>query len=64
MISTSYLFEGWWKDQNKGVIGDIPADIMGDSLDKIDAEYKRKWKRKPTNQELEQVFKFVMGGRK
>ena len=49
---------GWWKSKH-GTIGDIPADIMGDAVRKVIKEYKSSINRKPTENELLDVVKFV-----
>ena len=53
---------GWWKQSAEGHSfaednelswGDGPADIMGPALDRIFAEFKAKYGRKPTVEELQ-----------
>ena len=50
---------GYWDSKN-GIIGDEPADAMGDAISKIKKHYKRDLKREPTNAEIRDVFNFVM----
>ena len=50
---------GYWESKN-GVIGDIPADAMGDALDKIESDYSKSLGRKPTENEVKDILSFVM----
>jgi hypothetical protein len=52
---------GWWKQSEQGrsfeeesslIWGDIPADIMSDAIDRINAAFTREWGRLPTEPEL------------
>ena len=49
---------GWWAAAD-GVIGDSAADIMGEAVDKIRAEYEDHLGREPSSDELRAVFGFV-----
>ena len=50
---------GYWDSKN-GIIGDKPADIMGDAIEKIKKHYQKDFKRDPTSAEIRDVFEFVM----
>lgn len=54
---------GWWKidveDQPDAVMGDNPADFMGDAVDNIMMEYMVTWNRRPTMSELQNCLEFV-----
>jgi hypothetical protein len=62
---------GWWRAGEDGsslhaeetglVWGDGPADIMDDALDKIVAEFRQDWGRKPSRIELEAGLRFSLG---
>lgn len=57
---------GWWTTNKEGasfaqvrerteavlIWGDGPADIMGDAIQLIEAEFEKEWARKPTIDEL------------
>lgn len=58
---------GWMSllDENQnevGICGDGPWDIMGKAIDDIIALFEKEWHRKPTIVELEHTFQFCMGG--
>lgn len=64
---------GWWTTNRAGisfqtvagedyVTGDTPADIMGDAMAKIAAEYQREWGRPPKRGELRATLEFVLLG--
>jgi len=40
--------------------GDGPADEMESCIERITKLYKKAWKRKPTKEELQAVFNFVV----
>lgn len=50
---------GYWKSE-RGIIGDEPADAIGDAIDKIKSHYKRDLDREPTVDEIKDVFNFVI----
>ena len=52
---------GWWKINDNEVSGDSVADLMGDAIDKIVKEYEKEWRRKPTYNELFELFHFSLG---
>lgn len=60
---------GWWTQNEEGesfgegagVWGDGPADILGEAVAAIEAEFVRVWDRSPTLQELEAGVKFTLG---
>lgn len=55
------LQEGWWGGKkSKDVIGDIPCDVMGKSLDTIIDEYKEYVGRPPRLSELKGTFEYVV----
>ena len=66
---------GWWtpktvesgqpdtRPENAILIGDEPADVMGDALDKINSIYEDKWERKPQKDEIKALFNFVYKAR-
>ena len=45
---------------NESVIGDGPADTMGDAIKIIRKQYKEYWDRDPTKDELQAVLNFVI----
>ena len=51
---------GYWSSKSGGVIGDEPADAIGDAIDKIKVHYKRDLGREPTIDEIRDTFNFVM----
>ena len=44
--------------------GDLPADIFGEALDKLDKAYKTTWGRKAKRKEIIATIEFCMSGRK
>ena len=50
---------GYWKSKH-GVIGDQPADAVGDCIDKIQFFYRGDRDREPTLEEIRDTFDFVM----
>ena len=46
-------------DNEIGVVGDEPWDIMGEAVQKIEECYQKHWHRKPTEDELISIFEFV-----
>src|SRR5688500_13900978 len=53
---------GWWSCKG-GVIGDGPADLLGDALDEIVGEYQEEHGRPPTLGELAQLIEFCTRGK-
>jgi hypothetical protein len=63
---------GWWRAGEDGssmraeetglVWGDGPADILGNAIDEIAAEFREAYGRKPSRAELEAGLKFSLGG--
>jgi hypothetical protein len=54
---------GWWTEESKGeevMIGDEPADIVGEMLDRLVATYRRDLHRKPSVREIEESLRFVL----
>ncbi len=57
----NYLQEGWWSGKkSKDMIGDIPCDEMGKSLDTIIKEYREYVGRPPRYSELRETFEYVV----
>ena len=66
---------GWWtpktvesgqpesRPEDAILIGDEPADVMGDALDKINSIYETKWERPPQKDEIKALFNFVFKAR-
>jgi len=52
---------GWWKSQH-GVIGDSPADIMGNAMQAIEQAYLREANRLPTQGEIADLLQFCSCG--
>lgn len=64
------ITSGWWSIDKNGkmvskedteeqlYIGDGPADIMGNAIEKIFYEYIRAFKRPPKRKEIQAVFNF------
>lgn len=45
-------------DNEIGMVGDYPWDIMEEALKKIEECYQEHWHRKPTSAELISIFEF------
>jgi hypothetical protein len=52
---------GWWEQGSDIVIGDEPADIVGEMMEKLVDAYKQDLHRKPTVREIEANLMFVLG---
>jgi hypothetical protein len=52
---------GWWRCEH-GIIGDWPADVMGDALAKIEDIYLRETGRLPTQGEMANLVEFCTCG--
>lgn len=51
---------GWWETQDGVVIGDEPADIVGEMLDRLTGAYQDGLGRKPSVPEIEETLRFVI----
>lgn len=52
---------GWWKSE-RGMLGDGPADVMGNAIVKIENEYLEQAGRLPTQGELADLVEFCSNG--
>lgn len=52
---------GWWKSE-RGIIGDVPADIMDEALEGIVEAYQSRAGRPPTQGELADLIEFCTCG--
>ncbi len=67
-FASGSFFDGWWRTKKTGgmhpdgdlIMGDEPADIMGEALSAIQAAYQERWDREPSKEELRRVFNFVL----
>lgn len=50
---------GWWTSCEKRIIGDEPADILGEALAEIGKAYVKGQKRMPTVEEVKDLWQFV-----
>jgi hypothetical protein len=49
----------YWRTAN-GIIGDGPADAMGDAIDEIRESYRAELRREPSKAEIRDVLEFVL----
>jgi hypothetical protein len=52
---------GWWKIDDKNVVGDGPLDTLGDALSMVKEEYAAQFGRKPTKEEWERLLSLALG---
>ena len=49
----------YWRTAN-GIIGDSPADAMGEAIDEIRQCYRAEHRREPSKAEIRDVLEFVL----